>query len=115
MTPVNFVSFLISLVLVDIHYTRLRMHTHAESRSRLPNWLHDLLYRRYPYEDIRRKPGGVRGPWYYHSKQKKLMRMEAEDAFKLRGPVLVGMAVAAASATTGVLYLLKIFVSWLCG
>ncbi|KAJ6786873.1 hypothetical protein PWT90_00014 [Aphanocladium album] len=115
MTPINFVSFLVSLVLVDIHYTRLRMHTHAESRSRLPNWLHDILYRRHPYEDLHQRPGGIQEPWYYHSKQKKLMKMEAEDAFRLRGTVLVGLAVAAATGTTAALYSLKVLVSWLLG
>lgn len=110
MTPINFVSFLVSLVLVDIHYTRLRMHTHAESRSRLPIWLHDLLYHRHPYEDVHRNHAAVREPWYYHSNQKKLMRMEAEDAFKLRSTVVVGLAVAAAAATTAVLYSLKLLV-----
>ncbi len=113
MTPVNFVSFLVSLVLVDIHYTRLRMHTHAESRSRLPNWLHNLLYRKHPYEYMRQKKNGSHEPWYYHSKQKKLMKMEAEDAFRLRGTVLVGLAVVAAAGTTAALYSLKILVSWL--
>ncbi|KAJ4151329.1 hypothetical protein LMH87_012035 [Akanthomyces muscarius] len=104
MTPLNFASFLVSLILVDIYYSRLRMHTHAESRSRLPNWLHDLLYQKDPYEDVRQKPGGVHEPWYYHSKQKKLMKMEAEDAFRLRSTVLVGLAVVAAAGTTAALF-----------
>ncbi|ATY63220.1 hypothetical protein CCM_06677 [Cordyceps militaris CM01] len=113
MTPINFVSFLVSLVLVDIHYTRRRLHTHAESPSRLPSWLHDLLYRRHPYEDLRGQSSEIHEPWYYHSKQKKLMRMEAEDAFRLRGTVLVGLAVALAAGTAAALYSLKILLSWL--
>ncbi|OAR01992.1 hypothetical protein LLEC1_00096 [Akanthomyces lecanii] len=108
MTPINFVSFLISLVLVDIHYSRLRMHTHAESRTRLPNWLHDLLYHKHPYEGMRQRPSGLHESWYYHSKQKKLMKLEAEDAFRLRSTVLVGLAVVAAAGTTAALYVLTI-------
>ncbi|OAA64077.1 hypothetical protein ISF_04786 [Cordyceps fumosorosea ARSEF 2679] len=118
MTPIYFVSFLVSLTLVDIHYTQLRMHTHAESRSRLPSWLHDILYSRYSYQDSQWKPSDVTEPWHYHSKQKKLMRMEAEDAFRLRGTViagLAGLAVAAAAGTTAALYSLKVLLSWLLG
>ncbi|KAJ3499333.1 hypothetical protein NLG97_g423 [Lecanicillium saksenae] len=119
MTPINFVSFIVSLLLVDIHYTRLRMHTHAESRGRLPNWLHDILYRKQPYEDMRKSSDVgsdvVREPWYYHSKQKKLMKMEAEEAFLLRGRVLVALAVVAAAGSTAALYFLRFLASWLLG
>lgn len=115
MTPINFVSFLVSLVLVEIHYSRLRMHTHAVARSRLPNWLHHMLYHNRPYEDARQKPSGVQEPWYYHSKQRKLMKMEAEEAFRLRGRVLVGLAMVAAAGTTATLYVLRILMSRLLG
>lgn len=37
-----------------------------------------------------RSVGG--GRWHYHSKQKKLMRMEADEAFRMRGAVLAGLA-----------------------
>jgi hypothetical protein len=105
-TPVNFVTFLVSLVLVDLRYTRLRMHSHHSVReSKLPTWLHDILYYRQPYDDVGgRRPGGSHERWHYHSNQKKLMKMEAEEAFRLRGTVLLFLAVLAATATGGTLY-----------
>lgn len=41
--------------------------------------------------------------------------MEAEDAFRLRSRVLVGLAVVAAAGTTVALYVLKILMSRLLG
>ncbi|EDN97929.1 predicted protein [Sclerotinia sclerotiorum 1980 UF-70] len=34
-------------------------------------------------------------PWHWHTKQKKMMKMEVSDAFKFRQWVLIGMAVVA--------------------
>ncbi len=105
MTPVNFVTFLISLLLVDLRYTRVRMHAHSNRGSRLPTWLHDILYHRQPYDDVGgRRAGTNREEWHYHSNQKKLMKMEAEEAFRLRGTVLLLFAVLAATVTGGTLY-----------
>lgn len=105
MTPVNFVTFLFSLVLVDLRYTRLRMHSHSFRESKLPAWLHDILYYRQPYDDVGgRRAGGSGQEWHYHSNQKKLMKMEAEEAFRLRGTILVLLAVLAATVTGGTLY-----------
>ncbi|KAM3501466.1 hypothetical protein MY11210_009359 [Beauveria gryllotalpidicola] len=53
---------------------------------------------------MRRPSSGVHEPWYYHSKQNKIMRMEAEDAFRLRGIVLVALAVVVATGTAAALY-----------
>lgn len=113
MTPINFVSFIVSLALVDIHYTQLRMQT--QSRSRLSNWSYNSLFRGQPYEDVRRRPSSAHEPWYYHSKQKKLMRMEAEEAFRLRRIVVIGLAVTTAAVTTGVLYSVKLLFSRFLG
>ena len=88
MTPINFVTFLLSLVLVDLRYALRRKHTHAESTSRLPPWLHTLLYR--PYENDRTKANvATDGRWYYHTKQKKLFKMEADEAFRFRNTMLI--------------------------
>jgi hypothetical protein len=35
------------------------------------------------------------GPWFYHTKQKKLLRLEAEHAFALRNSVLFGLCLLA--------------------
>ncbi|AEO54173.1 hypothetical protein MYCTH_2296430 [Thermothelomyces thermophilus ATCC 42464] len=130
MTPVLFVSFLLSLALVDLRYSSLRALYHADSgdqppgRRRLPGWLHRIIYRYRPYRyavavdgDGRpvgttttpRSPGSPEGGAtpsrtareaedYYHSKQRELIKMEAEEAFEIRGVVVlvlgfVGLAV----------------------
>ncbi|KAI1498265.1 hypothetical protein F5X99DRAFT_336409 [Biscogniauxia marginata] len=137
MTPINFITFIISLYLVDNRYQAQRArghhhHQHHISRA-LPTWLHRLLFRPQPQlqpygwvnnnnnsssdngskdnndsNDHKRPIPSANGMrrssrgeerWYYHTQQKKLLRMEAADAFELRNTVLlalcaVGLAVA---------------------
>ncbi|KAI8222065.1 hypothetical protein K4K54_007192 [Colletotrichum sp. SAR 10_86] len=110
MTPIIFVSFLLSLVWVDLKYTlkrsRGRGHHHG---GWMPSWLHSIVYRHSPYTYMQKEsttpnssprssPREEPGEFYYHSKQKKLMRMEMDDAFEVRGQVLV--VVGAASLAT---------------
>jgi hypothetical protein len=126
MTPITLVSFVFSLAFVEMRYELLRSHTHAEaSNSRLPGWLHHLLYRSSPYAYVRVRPGDAAhgasatpvaadavhatraarpdedAHWYYHNHQKKLMRMEAEEAFRIRHTVVVVLALVAALASWG--------------
>ncbi|KAH6845198.1 hypothetical protein B0I37DRAFT_178725 [Chaetomium sp. MPI-CAGE-AT-0009] len=115
MTPLLFTTFLISLALVDLRHSALRAHYHADNNnnnadgtsgaSRLPPWLHRIIYRYRPYRygvgDAAGRPaspgdsgdsgkgGDGDGEGYYHSKQRELMRMEAEEAFEMRGVVVV--------------------------
>lgn len=106
MTPIHLTTFVVSLFLIDWWYTVLRTYTHsyspavaAASSRLLPAWLHGLVYQGTPYAYDRagkRRAGDGDGPWHYHSKQKSLMRMEAEEAFRLRKTVVVGMVVGAA-------------------
>lgn len=109
MTPINFASFILSLVLVDMQYSLRRVHSHAEAPSRLPSWLHSLLFCPQPYyqparygKDAVPGGGGSRGSSsepYYHSNQRRLMEMEAEEAFRMRNTVLIvfGLVVAGAA------------------
>lgn len=107
MTPITLVSFLLSLALVDLRHSIARSHTHAEGEpSRMPAWLHALLYRRSPYRyvavggeaEVRQDDGGR---WYYRSQQRKLMKLEADEAFQMRAAVVAAMAVAAVAAGWG--------------
>ncbi|KAH7326760.1 hypothetical protein B0I35DRAFT_405951 [Stachybotrys elegans] len=107
MTPLNFVTFLVSLVLVDMRFTTMRYHTHSEAQSRLPAWLHGMLFRNNPYQTYDGGGQPRQESWHYHSNQKKLMRMEADEAFRMRSSVLVIMAVAAATAVGFVGYALN--------
>ncbi|KAJ4396856.1 hypothetical protein N0V93_001078 [Gnomoniopsis smithogilvyi] len=107
MTPVIFVSFVASLAWVDFRYTVMRSHIHSDSTSRMPRWLHTLLYRDTPYQYVRVDRSKQGTPmtrdegtkWHYHTKQRKLMKMEAEDAFRIRGSVLVILGLLAVAAT----------------
>lgn len=107
MTPLIFVTFLLSLVWVDLRYTLKRSRYHSYQGGWMPCWLHNIVYRRSPYNYVRAKdqstpsPRDEQGEWHYHSKQKKLMRMEVDDAFEMRGYVLVAMAVVSLSIAWG--------------
>ncbi|KAI6093678.1 hypothetical protein F4821DRAFT_252680 [Hypoxylon rubiginosum] len=108
MTPINFISFILSLYLVDSHYHVKRMQEHSERYGRipswlLPSWLDRLLFRPQPYGWVGQK--STNGPnsakperWYFHTKQRKLMRLEAADAFEMRRPVILTMSVVAICA-----------------
>ncbi|KAI1336923.1 hypothetical protein F5Y15DRAFT_392716 [Xylariaceae sp. FL0016] len=143
MTPITFVTFLISLYLIDNHYQHERAKgrytypTPATSRTRFPPWLHRLLFRPQPYEWVvdqnqqleqsekpskvkgKKKGNGKRGNveqeqerWYYHTKQRKLMRLEASDAFELRNTVVLGLCVMGMCALWGVWWLTVVLLGW---
>ncbi|KAH8735376.1 hypothetical protein BGZ61DRAFT_526474 [Ilyonectria robusta] len=114
MTPVNLVVFLLSLALVDLRYTLARTSNNRggagdAASGLLPRWLLRWLpalltqrldrlvssLRGQPYRDSR----DASGRWYYHSKQKKLIKMEADEAFRLRGIVMTVLAVLAVAVT----------------
>ncbi|KAK4130426.1 hypothetical protein BT67DRAFT_437023 [Trichocladium antarcticum] len=112
-TPLIFISFLVSLAIVDLRHSALRAHYHADSAgrpSRLPRWLHRLVYRyqRLRPVDEHGRPfpvtvgehggGDGGGEGYYHSKQRKLMRMEAAEAFEIRNGVMVVLGVLGLAA-----------------
>lgn len=92
MTPVIFVSFLLSLAWIDFRYSVLRSQKNS-TESRLPAWLHHIIYRPAPDEGTGHGKGGRSTggsqDGFYHSKQKKLAKMEMADAFEIRGTVVV--------------------------
>lgn len=92
MTAINFTAFLFSLVAVDIHYTLRRSAMGATAPGIMPRWLHRILRPAEPYEN------------YYKTKQKKLMRMEAEDAFRWRNRTLLVLTVAVLGSIIGFWY-----------
>ncbi len=102
-TPVVFVSFIVSMLWIDYRNTVRRSHLHSEDTPhRMPPWLHHLVFRAQPYGAARAadQPGRKEdGRWYYHSKQKKLLKMEVADAFEIRTTVLAVLALASAAAT----------------
>ncbi|KAM7190645.1 hypothetical protein V8F20_009662 [Naviculisporaceae sp. PSN 640] len=113
MTPLIFISFLVSLAIVDLRYSAMRSHYHSDAplpgqeqttnphqtgSGRMPSWLHKVLfkYRPYQYSPVPSPTGNqaneekYSGIWgtYYRTKQRKLMKMAAADAFEIRRTVL---------------------------
>lgn len=127
MTPIIFVSFLLSLAWVEFRYSVLRSHSHDNNNTKnsntddcrhpwMPSWLHKLVYRRqdYQYVVVRRNETDKADPKqknerYYHSMQRKLLKMETDEAFRIRTTVLAiiagGAAVAIWGAVAGVRWL----------
>ncbi|CZR51006.1 uncharacterized protein PAC_00881 [Phialocephala subalpina] len=116
-TPITFISFLLSLALIDSNNHHLRTHSHSPSRpppstflGRLQQFFHSLIFKKveespYAYvkspdakEGERARSGtrqgkeGEKEPWHWHTKQRHLMKAEMDDAFKVRKWVLVFMA-----------------------
>ncbi|KAH7136636.1 hypothetical protein EDB81DRAFT_87887 [Dactylonectria macrodidyma] len=118
MTPVNLIVFLVSLALVDMRYTLARSSNYydrtGDATSGLlpswfsrwfPPWMSQQLgrlvwsFRGQPYRHDARDAPNSSGRWYYHSKQKKLIKMEADEAFQMRGIILATLGVLAAAVT----------------
>ncbi|KAJ2906062.1 hypothetical protein MKZ38_003099 [Zalerion maritima] len=114
MTPITFVSFIFSLVLIDYYHSSVRTRKHGENSSTLLDWLHHIVYKPAPYKYVAVKqaatssssPVSVSCPttplvdkdedgkaWFLRTKQKQEVRMEVEEAFEMRGFVLVVMGV----------------------
>ncbi|KAF5020711.1 hypothetical protein F66182_7273 [Fusarium sp. NRRL 66182] len=97
MTPINITVFLLSLLLVDFRHTADRNNFYGTGSQRakwIPRWVLQ------PYQHIGHTDHDAHGRWHYHSKQKKLMKMEADEAFQMRSTVLALMAVVIALATS---------------
>ncbi|KAF4961947.1 hypothetical protein FSARC_9938 [Fusarium sarcochroum] len=102
MTPVNITVFLLSLLLVDFRHTAGRNNFYGTGNQQskwVPRWLLQ------PYQHIGHDDHDAHGRWHYHSKQKKLMKMEADEAFQMHSTVLVFLAVALGVATSAVWFL----------
>ncbi|KAF9765676.1 hypothetical protein IL306_002009 [Fusarium sp. DS 682] len=102
MTPINITVFLFSLLLVDLRHTAGRNSFYGPGNQQakwVPRWLLQ------PYQHIGHTDHDAHGRWHYHSKQKKLMKMEADEAFRMRSTMLVFLAVALALATSAVWFL----------
>ncbi|KAH7364133.1 hypothetical protein BKA65DRAFT_490492 [Rhexocercosporidium sp. MPI-PUGE-AT-0058] len=144
-TPMLFLSFLLSLALVDSQNHRLRTKTHWHSPSRsqpttllghVRNFLHGLVWKEVdagPYAYVRspnltvgegqrersasassspsRRSGENDEPWHWHTKQRKMMRAEVEDAFKVRKWVVVFLVLMAVNG----IGLLAVMGWWMVG
>ncbi|KAF4976935.1 hypothetical protein FZEAL_6470 [Fusarium zealandicum] len=108
MTPINITVFLLSLLLVDMRHTlgRIDRYGYSDRQARgseSSGWVSRWFGQ--PYQHIGHTDRDAYGRWHYHSKQKKLMKMEAEEAFQMRGTVLVLLAVVVVMGTSAAWYL----------
>ncbi|KAK4231454.1 hypothetical protein QBC38DRAFT_223105 [Podospora fimiseda] len=95
-TPFLILSFILSLILIDLRNSARRAHFHADSSSRMPGWLHRVIYRYKPYKYVVDPKDGKlfekdrvkEEEEFYHSHQKKLAKMEMAEAFEMRGIVI---------------------------
>lgn len=127
MTPINFITFIISLYIVSgrNQQKRIAMHPRGPATgvlaSWLPAWFHDALFRPQPYHPASGDQSGaaaVNPPnysderFYYHTKQKKIMKLEAADAFELRSSVLGALCVAAVALVWVAVCLARVLLVW---
>jgi hypothetical protein len=118
-TPLTFLSFLLSLALIDSrnHTARTHQHSPPSPSSRLPSFLQSLFYHKTqipassPYAYIsspdlkgegtkrvngERKDGREQEPWHWHTKQRQQMKAEFSDAFRIRKWVVWGLVLSGA-------------------
>ncbi|KAK4168732.1 hypothetical protein QBC43DRAFT_105512 [Cladorrhinum sp. PSN259] len=126
-TPILLLSFILSLIFIDLRNSARRAHFHADHHhsshgpsSRMPGWLHKIIYKYRPYryvvdgngelkrvsqEDEGKEPRvkgiGKGDEEFYHSHQKKLAKMEMAEAFEMRGFVMVVLGLMAAGLGWG--------------
>lgn len=129
--PLTFISFLLSLALIDSRNHSLRTHSHSPSRPQpssflghLKSFLHSLIYKpaaSSPYAYIKSpnkekdgKGNGGKGekgteeePWHWHTKQRHMMKAEMEDAFKLRKWVVLVLLAAGVVAVFGLVAVVR--------
>ncbi|KAG9229017.1 hypothetical protein BJ875DRAFT_388228 [Amylocarpus encephaloides] len=134
-TPLTFVSFLLSLALIDSHNSSLRSSLRPSPISNTPpslfcktrNFLHGIVFRevdgRGPYAYVKApvvggcKDGRERKEreWYYHSKQRHIMKAEFEDAFQMRNSVAVGILAVVLGAFYAVVMVGRWVLGWVMG
>ncbi|CAG8954372.1 hypothetical protein HYFRA_00005997 [Hymenoscyphus fraxineus] len=109
LAPLAFLSFILSLALIDSRNTYFRTSSQPPSRIQsVKGFFHALVFRRRegPYEYVGRERGGDggvgvekkggkggNGEWYWHTKQRKMMKRELDDAFEIRNGVAVVLVV----------------------
>lgn len=102
MTPIIFVSFIVSLAWVDLRYSIQRSQNRSNPGR---GWLHHLIYRETSSSasqgNARARSSGGPQDGHYHSKQKKLAKMEMADAFEIRGTVVAVLLMLSASISLG--------------
>ncbi|KAH8603153.1 hypothetical protein B0O99DRAFT_491003, partial [Bisporella sp. PMI_857] len=106
--PLTFISFLFSLALIDWKNNSTRTHYHPANApppttifGRVKTLFHFIIFKPssasnpYAYVRVSEKAGGDNKnskSWHWHTKQRKMMKAEFVDAFKIRKIVLALLA-----------------------
>jgi hypothetical protein len=119
--PLVFVSFLLSLALVDSRNNSRRTHSHSPSRApptflgHTKEFLHSLVYKPtsaspYAYIKSPNSQASLRNgagkakenePWHWNTKQRHMMKAEMDDAFRVRKWVVVFLVAFGVASTVG--------------
>lgn len=111
LTPIDMISFFLSLFFVDRQQRQWRMAQHdpGDHRSFFYNFTHLSWTGPEPYQDTHQDPQSTSwkhsgsgapaqsvhdnsfGGWYKRKKHRKMAKMEFDDAFKMRGRVAVAL------------------------
>src|SRR5690606_25224532 len=96
----------IALAVIDIYHSvlRTRYHPGTQQHGWLPGWLSRLIYSYQPHRYDDTSPVSSRHEGFYHSMQRSLMRLEAEEAFALRSVVLGGVGLVLGLGGLGLLW-----------
>ncbi|KAG0650904.1 hypothetical protein D0Z07_2773 [Hyphodiscus hymeniophilus] len=130
-TPLTFISFLLSLAFIDSRNHSIRTHSHPRAQpstilGHIKAFLHSCVYEctdSSPYAYISetststtgmKKPAGRKEDekWYWHTKQRKMMKAEFSDAFRMRRSVLVVSLASVVVISMGLVYGVKEAVGW---
>ncbi|MCJ1258370.1 hypothetical protein MMC24_006203 [Lignoscripta atroalba] len=91
-TPLLFISFLLSLLLIDNrnHNSVTRHHSPPnESPASILGWIFGLRWKN------RDNNKGHQEAWFWRAKHRRMARMEFSEAFEIRKLVLVGLVLGA--------------------
>jgi hypothetical protein len=102
--PLTFITFLVSLALIDSHNTSMRSSSPPSTIYRIRNFLYSICFKevgRDPYARVKSpdatEQSTTKGKareeeaWHWHTKQRHMMKAEFDDAFRLRNSVAVGL------------------------
>jgi len=89
------VTFLLSLFIVDHQQRQWRLSQHASGSDRstaihtIGSWLNPEPYHQDAYDHTSAEPDGSFHGWYAKKKHRAMARLEFNDAFEMRGRVLI--------------------------
>lgn len=120
LAPINMISFLLSLLVVDHQERRWRLSQHASGSDRFRTyfswgaWLDPE-----PYQDAHdHKSAPVAGDtsfngWYRRKKHRAMAKLEFNDAFDMRGRVLVALLAWCLLVGCAIVYAVRRMYTWI--